>query len=706
MKKLLPVAFFLFLFSYTFSQWCAKNFKEIDTCRFFPLNMSWISILEIDESNTVWFNLNNSWGDGGFEKISESDTLRFYSDSDLEQYMYPKVNAIAFDKKDSVWVGTLIGLAQFDGISQTGWKIFKTSNSAIPSNNITAIQIDENNVKWIGTHLGELVSFYNGVWDSVRYFNNEINDIAIDNQGGVWVAKKGTPGLARLYDDVWTDYNQFSDIEYITHDQFNRILVSSADSLVVMFNQNIVNVVKGREDWILYDIAVGPGGRVWVSSNRGLLLKSGKRFYRFDQYNSPVFLNQYRAPLEFDTEGNLWYAYQYRQGGIDYPGIGYIYRSAENATPIEVTNDISITDGSIQQPISNFPVAAFCFGDSVVMEAAGNADNYVWGEDGTATNQSFTIYDAEADSDTIPLAYKAPDQCYYYDTIRVIAQHVFEDEEICVVTVSLDTHNLIVFEKTPEVGTEFYYLYREVKTGEYDYITQLPATRLSVFVDETSDPRVKSYKYKITSVDTCGNESDEAETYFHKTMHLIFDPEQGTLVWQNYEGMHVPEYIIYKGNSPNETDMVEVDRVPWDDVTMTWKDVNVTGLHYYRVGVELDKPCFPSGNVGKKADAGPYSHAMSNVEDNRLQVGLIQKLSIIQVNAWPNPFSAYTRIRFESPGNTSYELTVMDISGKVVRKLGGITGSMVTFERHDLPAGFYTFDLQGENRYVGRFIIQ
>ena len=114
---------------------------------------------------------------------------------------------------------------------------------------------------------------------------------------------------------------------------------------------------------------------------------------------------------------------------------------------------MNTADGSIAQPVSNFPVVPFCYGDSVVMNATESADAYVWNEDGTATDRSLTVYD----SDTIAMAYEAPDKCYYYDTVRTIAQKVFQDEKICVVTVSVDTHNLIVFEKTPEVGTEFYF---------------------------------------------------------------------------------------------------------------------------------------------------------------------------------------------------------------------------------------------------------
>jgi len=585
--------------------------------------------------------------------VSYSDTMMFYDSTDVEYHLHPTVNAIAFDNNDSIWIGTNNGLAQFNGVDTIGWKIFKKDNSDLPSNNITAIQVDDSNVKWIGTNNGELVSFFNGVWDSIRFFGNKImiNDIAIDQQGGVWVAKEGTPGLARYYNSTWTDFNEFSDIKYITVDHLSRLFVSSQDSLVVLFNQSIINVVKGRSDWSLElgDIAVGPGGRIWVSSNQGLLLKSGQRFYRFNQNNSPIRAGQGSIPLEFDDEGNLWYSYQYSKGSYFYPGIGYVFKSEEDVNPIDV-EIVNAVDGTIQRPVSNVPVTAFCYGDSVVMNATETANSYVWNEDGTATDRSFVAYD----SDTVAVAYKAPDNCYYYDTVRTLAQKVFQDEKICVVTVSLDTHNLIVFEKTPDVGTEFFFLYKETQTDVFEFITQLPATNLSVFVDETSDPRQKSYKYKITSVDTCGNESDVAETFFHKTLHLVFDPEQGNLVWQNYEGRYIPNYEIFRGTTP--TNFVKVGDVAWDNTTLTWKDVEADGttLYYYRVGVVLDTWCSPTGGNGKKADSGPYSHAMSNIEDNRLQVESIPKLGTIQVNAWPNPFTEYTNIRFENPNSGHY----------------------------------------------------
>jgi len=174
------------------------------------------------------------------------------------------------------------------------------------------------------------------------------------------------------------------------------------------------------------------------------------------------------------------------------------------------------------------------------------------------------------------------------------------------------------------------------------------------------------------------------------------------LNWQNYEGMYVPEYIIYKGDTP--FDLVEVARKVPDEVLTTWTDVNVTGIHYYRVGVELASDCVPTGNVVKKAVSDPYSHSMSNIENNLRES--IFDYGAIYVHTLPNPFNDYTTIQFDNPGNKPYELTVFDISGKIVQKLEGITGSRIVFERRSLPSGFYTFELRGEQRFVGKFVIE
>jgi hypothetical protein len=53
----------------------------------------------------------------------------------------------------------------------------------------------------------------------------------------------------------------------------------------------------------------------------------------------------------------------------------------------------------------------------------------------------------------------------------------------------------------------------------------------------------------------------------------------------------------------------------------SWTDPDPqTGDLYYRIAVERPDPCYPAGDA--KAGAGPYHHALSNLDDNRLQAGM------------------------------------------------------------------------------------
>jgi hypothetical protein len=80
---------------------------------------------------------------------------------------------------------------------------------------------------------------------------------------------------------------------------------------------------------------------------------------------------------------------------------------------------------------------------------------------------------------------------------------------------------MVVWERTHGVGTASYNVYREgTVQGSYDLIGSVPFDDISLFVDLTSKPEQQQYKYKISAVDTCGNES--AKSNWHKTMLLQF----------------------------------------------------------------------------------------------------------------------------------------------------------------------------------------
>ena len=113
------------------------------------------------------------------------------------------------------------------------------------------------------------------------------------------------------------------------------------------------------------------------------------------------------------------------------------------------------------------------------------------------------------------------------------------NQELCIVTVDeTSTHNLLSWEKPITTGIDSFRIYRNI-IGTYTWIGSVPYDSLSHFTDTTNgiNPNTTSYRYKITALDTCGNES--AMSGFHETIHLTTNVGTGSeinLIWDDYEG--------------------------------------------------------------------------------------------------------------------------------------------------------------------------
>lgn len=727
MKKVALLLILALGFTYVNSQLSVTLLKNRD---FIGFNSAYdqISVLEIDRQGNIWFNLNMNTEipiGAGFCKFTGEEWVSFNT-AYLRDLLSPFVNAIAFDLKDSVWVGTDKGLAQFDGKSPVGWKIYNAQNSKIPDK-ITAITIDNNNTKWIGFSTGLLASFDGNQWEFKKdYEGKAINDLESDLEGNIWVARAGNPGLLKYKDGQFTPFSALTDIRNIKVDQDGgRILVTSLNSLVIFKNDQIVEIIQPDPELgcKLYEVEYDDSIGTFVSSDIGLLEKqvgSKFRFYSKDNSALPDLVgipkdNLYPVPIVFDGKGKLWFSFIYEGISYSYASIGYIEKTIMTIAP--------------PRPI-NKSTYKFCYNDSITLDANVDAAKYVW--DGIpSTSKTYTLYDTK----TIELAVAYEEKCNLTDTFRVlrdkiwfdsiiycvnssqsyaytsatvIAQHVYEDEKPCVVTVSPDYKNLLVWERTRDVGTVSYNIYKEIPfedTVKFDLIGNIPAGQLSVFEDYLSNPKKKSAKYKIASVDTCGNES--GPSFYHKTMHLQLsfgmDSTEVNLAWENYEGFWFPYYIIYRGTDPEN--LYPVDSVLWDDNNLTWTDYPVLEHTYYRVGVQLPFLCEPAGDQGKKADSGPYSHSMSQIEDNRFQTS-IKDQGIKEIQSYPNPFSQWTQINFENPKRVPYQLKVTDMSGKMVRTISDITDNKVILLRENLPQGFYMFELNGDQVYRGKLVVK
>src|ERR1041385_5369380 len=114
-----------------------------------PSQLQWKSALVIDNAGNKWVGFQNI-GLGKFD----GTTWTMY---DVSNSLLPsnKVQALAVDASNNIWIGTDNGLAKFDG---TNWTVFTAGNSGIAGNNIRSLATF--NGTWIGTTNG--FSKYNG----------------------------------------------------------------------------------------------------------------------------------------------------------------------------------------------------------------------------------------------------------------------------------------------------------------------------------------------------------------------------------------------------------------------------------------------------------------------------------------------------------------------------------------------------------------
>ena len=217
---------------------------------------------------------------------------------------------------------------------------------------------------------------------------------------------------------------------------------------------------------------------------------------------------------------------------------------------------------------------------------------------------------------------------------------------LCMVNVQ-NNRNVVIWTKELEVVE--YKIYREgTTTGNYDLVATVPYNDQSAWVDQGSNPMTRSYRYKMTAMDSWGNESPFSDT--HKTMHLRISQGMGTqwnLEWNEYVGAEFITYMIYRGNAWGNLQLI--DQMSVGDNT-SYTDVNApAGSVYYQVVVVKSTPC----NITKNE-----SIICSNIATND-EVGI--------ADVYTDNVNVYVRDgRIVVDGAEGMEVSVYDMLGRPV----------------------------------------
>jgi hypothetical protein len=241
-----------------------------------PSQLQWKSALVIDNAGNKWVGFQNI-GLGKFD----GTTWTMY---DVSNSLLPsnKVQALAVDASNNIWIGTDNGLAKFDG---TNWTVFTAGNSGIAGNNIRSLATL--NGTWIGTTNG--FSKYNGsVFTNYSVSNSglagdTVQCFSFEPNGSVWIGTSN--GLSKFSNNTWSTFSSYNsglisnDILSLYYQPGGNTWIGTVSGLCKYFQNTICPdsqfypSVKNFFQAAVYSIARGPQGGIIFNSSRGCFIE-------------------------------------------------------------------------------------------------------------------------------------------------------------------------------------------------------------------------------------------------------------------------------------------------------------------------------------------------------------------------------------------------------------------------------------------------
>ena len=241
----------------------------------------------------------------------------------------------------------------------------------------------------------------------------------------------------------------------------------------------------------------------------------------------------------------------------------------------------------------------------------------------------------------------------------VIVNTLTTPVEICVITVdSVDNKNMIIWEKPVTLNIQGFYIYRNI-AGAYSQVGYQPYDSISQFVDNSFgvDPAVTSYRYEISVLDSCGNESDLSS--FHETIHLTSNlglNDEVNLIWDDYEGFVFTQYNILRDSTGNGN---------WEQIanvantSFTYTDLTPPQSSSLRYLVEVVLPFTCSATKAQDHNTTRSNRATIAAPN----ANSLEELILSQASVYPNPSKGIFTINVKSD-NWNYSL--YDMSGKII----------------------------------------
>jgi hypothetical protein len=258
---------------------------------------------------------------------------------------------------------------------------------------------------------------------------------------------------------------------------------------------------------------------------------------------------------------------------------------------------------------------------------------------------------------------------------------------LCLTTVdSLSTHNILVWEKPVSTVIAGFNIYREITANNFQFLTFVDYDSLSEYHDLNANPNITNYRYKLTTVDTCGSESTLSE--YHSTIHLQL-LGNGNMQWTLYDienqGNPVSFYNVYRDDLGNGNWALLTGSLPGTNSTYT--DINFAGVPNakYRVDVNWGLSCSSSRTT--------INTTRSNIKAAGLStIGISENELNEAIHVFPNPASDNINISLPLL-NEMITITVYNSIGEaVLTKITGNASESINIS--NMAKGVYTLNFQ------------
>ena len=249
-------------------------------------------------------------------KILETDLFfeRFYSKSGLPD---DRIRSIFQDHNGFLWIGTMSGVARYDGFTFKNYYKTRLPNS-ISGNWAYAICEDSEKNIWIGTREGlnkfdkeksSFESFLNDKNNPKSISSNVINALQFDKRGLLWI---GTPQGLNRFNPTTKSFKRFSTYPFNTN--ICSIISSKGDFIWIATRDGVVRYNTTTNKYYFFKIRVKSnpyGDKFWsmLEDQNDLYLTTGgdglvKLPYnsKTSSYNSFQYVNDFKGGSISNTE--------------------------------------------------------------------------------------------------------------------------------------------------------------------------------------------------------------------------------------------------------------------------------------------------------------------------------------------------------------------------------------------------------------------